>query len=106
MKRLGLVACFAILGMLSATLAQESGDPKHGLAVAKQICGLCHAVEKGTSPNPNAPDFATIAATPGMSAIALNVALRTSHQSMPNLVLAPDEHNDVVAYILSLRAGN
>ena len=37
-----------------------------------------------------------------MTAIALKVALRTSHETMPNLILNETETNDVVAYILSL----
>ena len=100
------LAALAILILTCRSLAQESGDPKQGMEVAKQICGQCHAIEKGTSPVADAPSFDTIATTPGMSPIALNVALRTSHKTMPPLVLAPDEHNDVIAYILSLKAGN
>ena len=106
MGRIAIVACLTILGMLGTALAQESGDPKQGMEVARQVCGPCHAIEKGTSPVADAPSFDEIATSPGRSQIALNVALRTAHRTMPPLVLAPDEHNDVVAYILSLKAGN
>ena len=41
--------------------------------------------------------------TPGMNAMALSAALNTSHRSMPNFVLAPDEQSDIAAYILSLK---
>jgi hypothetical protein len=34
---------------------------------------------------------------------ALSAALQTSHRTMPNLVLDPNELADVVAYILSLK---
>ena len=105
MSRSSLTA-FITLALTCSGLAQESGDAKQGMEVARQICGGCHALEKGTSPMASAPSFDDIATTPGMSAIALNVALRTSHKTMPPLVLAPDEHNDVIAYILSLKAGN
>jgi hypothetical protein len=38
-----------------------------------------------------------------MTAIALTVALQTSHATMPNIILSPDDRRDVIAYILSLR---
>jgi hypothetical protein len=44
-----------------------------------------------------------IAATPGMTSIALTAALLTSHRLMPNIMLEPDERRDVIAYILSLK---
>ena len=36
--------------------------------------------------------------------MALNVSLLSSHRSMPNIVLDPQERADVVAYILSLKS--
>jgi hypothetical protein len=44
-----------------------------------------------------------LATTPGMTTIALTVALQTSHRLMPNIVLQPDERRDVIGYILSLK---
>jgi hypothetical protein len=41
-----------------------------------------------------------------MTATALAAALRTSHQTMPNVILQPDELGNIVAHILSLRQGN
>jgi hypothetical protein len=38
-----------------------------------------------------------------MTATALRVFLTTSHPSMPNLILTPQDTTDVIAYILSLR---
>lgn len=106
MGRVGLAGVSAFL-MVTGAVAQEGGDPRQGQEVARQVCARCHAVGKGegSSPVGNAPTFETIARTPGMSPLALTVALRSSHETMPNLVLAPDEHNDVVAYILSLKGG-
>jgi cytochrome c len=49
----------------------------------------------------NAPRFQAIASIPGMTDIALSAALNTSHHSMPNIMLAPDEQADIIAYILS-----
>jgi cytochrome c len=85
--------------------AQDIGQPGRGLALAKQLCAPCHAVQKdeSRSPNERAPRFQAIAAVPGMTAIALSAALNTSHRSMPNILLAADEQADIIAYILSLK---
>ncbi|KAB2917101.1 MAG: cytochrome c [Hyphomicrobiaceae bacterium] len=85
--------------------AQELGDVRQGLAYARKVCAECHAVVPSqlASPNPDAPSFASVANTPGMTATALHVWLHTSHPTMPNLILEPDTVDDVVAYILSLR---
>jgi mono/diheme cytochrome c family protein len=85
--------------------AQEVGSAARGLALAKQVCARCHAVEKQQKQSPNdlAPTFQGIASTPGMTGMALSAALQTSHRTMPNVVLDPNELADVVAYILSLK---
>jgi len=104
------VLCLAIVAALSVAIgpvaAQEIGQPGHGLAVAQNLCAECHGVQKGqASPNASAPTFATIANVPGMTATALSAALQTSHRTMPNIVLAPDEMRDVIVYIQSLKGG-
>jgi mono/diheme cytochrome c family protein len=85
--------------------AQEAGDARSGQALARGVCAACHAVAKGqtSSPDPNAPSFEQLAHVPGMTTLALTVALQTSHATMPNLMLSPDELRDVTAYITSLR---
>ena len=55
------------------------------------------------SPNRQAPPFKQIANTPGMSVTALTVWSRTTHPTMPNLVIDPNDMDDLIAYILSLR---
>jgi hypothetical protein len=55
------------------------------------------------SSNLAAPTFDDIANVPGMTSRALIVALRTSHRSMPNLVIKGRDAEDLVAYILSLK---
>jgi mono/diheme cytochrome c family protein len=69
---------------------------------ARQVCAACHGVEHGqpSSPNPQAPPFDAIAGTRGM---ALYAFLRTSHPTMPSLILERDETSDAVACILSLK---
>lgn len=85
--------------------AQEIGNASRGLALAQRLCAECHAIEKqyARSPNAHAPRFQAVASTPGMTAMALSAALNTSHQSMPNILLAADEQADITAYILSLK---
>ena len=87
--------------------AQEQGDPRAGLVVAREACASCHAVLAGASSSPdrNAPIFERIASVPGMTPLALTVALQTSHKTMPNIMLDPGELRNVIAYITSLRLG-
>jgi hypothetical protein len=56
------------------------------------------------SPTMIAPTFTAVADTPGMNERALVVWFQSSdHETMPNLMLAPGDLDDVVAYIVSLR---
>ena len=50
-----------------------------------------------------APDFQTIANTPGMTATALRAFLQIPHPKMPNLILTSDQSADVIAFLRSLR---
>jgi mono/diheme cytochrome c family protein len=97
-------AALAIVGAGSGN-AQSAGDAAKGRAFAQQICSECHNIEKGQRPSPNglAPNFETIAKTPGLTAIALTAALRTSHRTMPNIIIPDDDLRNVVAYVLSLQ---
>jgi hypothetical protein len=63
----------------------------------------CHLVDKvpGRSPNADAPTFERIANISGMTSAALTV--RTSHETMPNVIIKGGDVNDLVAYILSLK---
>ena len=103
--RIGLAAVVLMLFPLDA-FARDRGDPEKGRVVAKEMCSSCHATESAAapSPNPKAPTFRGLAQIPGMTAIALRAGIQTSHRTMPNLVLQPNERVDIVAYILSLKA--
>jgi len=50
-----------------------------------------------------APPFQVIADQPEITPLALSVWFRSPHPTMPNFVLAPDENQNIIAYILSLR---
>jgi mono/diheme cytochrome c family protein len=83
----------------------EVGDAAQGLAYAQNTCSGCHNVLRtgAASPNKDAPPFKQIANTPGMSITALTVWSRTSHPTMPNLVIPPNDMDNLIAYIMSLR---
>jgi mono/diheme cytochrome c family protein len=77
------------------------------LLLAKALCAACHAVEKysPSSRDPAAPRFEHIANSPGITAISK--ALQTTpYRKMPNLKGTRDVINDVVAYILSVKANH
>lgn len=84
----------------------EIGDRVLGLAYARRACASCHNVlgTDARSPNAKAPSFKAIAQTPGMTVTALTVWSRTTHATMPNLVIAPDDMDNLIAYILSLKS--
>jgi hypothetical protein len=102
----------AFIAVASATLlepaaivAQDVADVGRGREIARTICAACNVLSKGqiASPSSEAPPFPVLAATPGITTIALTAALLTSHRQMPNTVPQPDERRDVIAYILSLK---
>ena len=104
---LGAIVFLAVLFFIrhnagGTTLALDSAAAGHRLADA--WCKECHSIEVATAGAANAaPDFAEIANRPSTTALSLKVFLRTSHPSMPNIVIAPAETDDLVNYILSLK---
>jgi mono/diheme cytochrome c family protein len=88
--------------------AQEMGNARQGLQLARTECSECHLVDKvaGRSLNPAAPTFERIANVSGMTSAALTAALRTSHETMPNVIIKGSNIADLVAYILSLKDSN
>ena len=75
-----------------------------GRKLADAWCTVCHNIEKNTAGTSNpAPDFAAIANQPATTALSVKVFLQTSHPTMPNLVLAPAQIDDLASYIVSLK---
>lgn len=101
-----LAVTSAFLAAAAVAHAQESGEPRRGLAVARANCAACHAVARGerASPNPLAPPFQRVADTRGMTAMALNHFMFSAHETMPLIILSPEDQWHLVAYILSLRS--
>ena len=103
---IGFMVATTIGVAAGSAAAQEIGSAAEGLKLARTQCSQCHLVDKvaGASTNPDAPTFETIARTPGLTGAALTVALRTSHRTMPNIVIGERDTKNIVAYILSLKA--
>lgn len=99
-----ITTCLALSVVVTHVRAQSEDDPKVGLALAQQVCSECHATERGqvNSPNPKAPTFVQLAASPGMTSAALFVALTTPHAGMPMFRFSTKEREGIIAYILSL----
>ncbi|MEZ5937447.1 MAG: c-type cytochrome [Hyphomonadaceae bacterium] len=103
----GVGALALMLAVIAApAAAQTAGDPVHGKEVADASCARCHAVEAGEtiSAATRAPTFQTIADTPGMTPMALNVWLHSTHNEMPQLRLPAEDVDDLTAYIRGLKS--
>jgi mono/diheme cytochrome c family protein len=96
-------AIAAVSGAMLAGITAGSAAPR-GEVLAQQWCVQCHGIRTNqASANLDAPNFADIADETSSTAYSLRVFLRTPHPTMPNFVLAADDIDDLVGYILSLR---
>lgn len=101
-----ILAALAACSALGSAHAEQLGNAEDGLAYARAHCGECHGVEarrEDFSPNIDAPDFAVVANTPGMTERAIAVWLQTPHPTMPNFMIPEDVRDDLVAYIMTLK---
>jgi mono/diheme cytochrome c family protein len=105
LRQLLTISCFPALFATAASAQQSTGDPEAGFELASEVCAFCHAISPGESmsPIPEAPSFEQVANTPGMTEMRLYAWMTTSHPTMPDIILEPEELTDVVAYILSLQ---
>jgi mono/diheme cytochrome c family protein len=96
----------ALAGIVAAAVAvgEVRADAARGLGLAERWCSQCHGVRPNeASVSPKVPSFSEIAAEPSATEPSLRVFLRTPHASMPNLILQPDDIDDLVDYILSMK---
>jgi mono/diheme cytochrome c family protein len=99
-----VLTLLALLSPPTSAIAVELGNATAGLEYAQKVCADCHAVEKDTVMLfSQVPSFQDVADTEGMTPRALVVWLTTSHPNMPDIIIAPDDMDNVVAYIMSLR---
>jgi cytochrome c len=104
--RIGLAAIAVMAALFFVRLHPASGadNGSPGRRLAEAWCKDCHAIDAaggGVAIGP--PAFVAIANRPATTALSLKVFLQTSHPSMPNLILKPDESDSLVNYILSLK---
>lgn len=100
-----LLAILGLSAVATPAIAQET-DPSLGRHLAETICSECHQID-ANSPDPGprsgAPSFVAISAMPSMTELAIKVFLRSSHPTMPNIVLSPEEIDSLAAYIQGLK---
>ena len=106
--RFSQIAPAALVLMFATTaFAAEDlpGNPAVGKDFALGVCAECHLVaeDQGTWPLSDAPPFREVANSPGMTELALRAFLQTPHRTMPNIVLTPEETDNIIAYILTLK---
>jgi mono/diheme cytochrome c family protein len=105
MRLLRLLALPSLVWIGAATAQGLPGDPEAGGKLAREVCAACHIVSKDQlhDPGVGAPTFFEVVAHPSVTALSLRVFLRTPHANMPDLMLTPDETDDIISYILTLR---
>src|ERR1044071_2486051 len=106
MSILGIVRALLVIAaiFLLAGRTEAMADTSRGRALAEQWCSQCHGIRPSQpSANAEAPPFSAIASERSATDYALRTFLRVPHQTMPNFVLKPNDIDDIVSYILSLK---
>jgi mono/diheme cytochrome c family protein len=98
-----VLAALAVL-LPAAAAAEGPGEPRRGIALARNWCTGCHVVEPGGRGADAAPSFMAIASDTKRSPGALRAWLTQPHPPMPNMNLSRAEIDDVVAYLQSLKS--
>jgi mono/diheme cytochrome c family protein len=103
-------ALIALAALLLIRLHNAKGaspgtdNASEGHRLAEAWCKTCHVIDMKTAGTANtAPDFAAIANQTSTTELSLKVFLRSSHRKMPNLILRPEQADNLVSYILSLK---
>ena len=87
-----------------APAASNSTDLVAGKLLADKWCAECHGVRAGRlGPNLSAPTFPQLAAEPSITEYSLRALLRAPHETMPQITFTPDQLDDIVGYIMSLK---
>jgi mono/diheme cytochrome c family protein len=100
----------AIASVLLMSMASTAGAAEMNTAAGKQLarewCAACHVVEQGQIDGTStaAPTFFDVAANPATTEMGLRAFFATPHEQMPNFQLTNEQTDDIIAYILSLRA--
>ncbi|MBM3487535.1 MAG: cytochrome c [Alphaproteobacteria bacterium] len=105
MRRADLVFLALLVPVPATAIELLPGDPDVGRDLAARWCANCHdiAPRRQTSLLAVAPAFQSIAEKPGATVLSLRVYLQSPHGDMPDIMLSPDQTDNLVSYILSLR---
>lgn len=104
-KRTAIRVSLAVaLSIMLAPAASRSADLVAGELLADKWCAQCHGVRADRlGPNLSAPTFPELAAEPSITEYSLRALLRSPHERMPQITFTPDEMEDIVGYIMSLK---
>jgi len=104
-KFMTIPTALIVSSALSLPAGAQSVDPSVGRHLAETTCSACHQIGSAASPQspkPVAPSFLDISRMPSTNELAIKVFLRSSHPTMPNIILSPEEIDSVAAYIVGL----
>ena len=117
LRKSALVTLMLLAGLASAAQAETpSSDPvAAGRQFAHRVCGACHVVTQQREElpvlAPPGPSFAVLAQRPLLTEQALREFLASNHralgphEAMPNPRLADYQIDEIVAFVMSLKAG-
>ena len=96
---------FAVTGSVTTALAASPAEMR-GRAFAQTNCARCHSIDRYTqSPLAIAPPFRTLHTKYPIESLAESLAegIDTGHPTMPMFTLEPDQIDDLLAFLKSLR---
>jgi mono/diheme cytochrome c family protein len=101
-----VVSALAITLLSTAASAQPAPDVQRGNTLARTHCVRCHSIDK-VSPSPLsiAPPFRDLHKRYKVEVLAEALAegIVTGHPSMPEFRFAPDQINDFIAFLNTLK---
>ena len=106
MRRFGWLICTVSIAIGPAAAQDLLGDPAAGADLAREVCAKCHLVSEDQAIDPAiGPSLLELGEHPATTEMSLRAFLQTPHPTMPNLMLTPEETDDVIAYLLTLKGG-
>jgi mono/diheme cytochrome c family protein len=116
-RKSALATLMLLAGLTSFAQAETPNDDQvaAGRKFARRVCGACHVVTQQGDElpilAPPGPSFAVLAQRPLLTEASLREFLGSNHrnlgpaQAMPNPRLADYQIDEIVAFMMSLKAG-
>jgi mono/diheme cytochrome c family protein len=117
LRKSALLTLMLLAGLASAAQAETPSSElvAAGRTFASRVCGACHVVNQQREElpvlAPPGPSFAVLAQRPSLTEPALRKFLGSNHstvgphEAMPNPRLADYQIDEIVAFVMSLKAG-